>query len=160
MSPETQEHLRKQAIRWRKQGMSYVAIAAQLEVRRNTVSNGWQAYQAEGVRGIPSQTRGRKPGEQRTLSPRQEQQSQALLSDQTPEQYKLSLRSRRGSTPSAAGSRRGSTACIHAGVHPCRGELCAVDSPGVSGVAPAAFAPDYATPDGGRDAQALGFHPS
>ena len=99
LSPETQEHLRKQVIRWRKQGMSYVAIAAQLEVHRNTVSNGWQAYQAEGVRGIPSQTRGRKPGEQSTLSPRQEQQSQALLSDQTPEHYKLGLRSRRGSTP-------------------------------------------------------------
>ena len=89
LSPETQEHLRKQAIRWRKQGLSYVAIAARLEVHRNTVSNGWKAYQAEGVRGIQSQTRGRKPGEQRTLSPRQEQQIQALLSDQTPEQYKL-----------------------------------------------------------------------
>ena len=63
LSPETQEHLRKQAIRWRKPGMSYVAIAAQLEVRRNTVSNGWQAYQAEGVRGIQSRTRGHKPGE-------------------------------------------------------------------------------------------------
>ena len=79
--------------------MSYIAIAAQLEVRRNTVSNGWKAYQAEGVRGIPSQTRGRKPGEQRTLSPRREKQNQALLCDQTPEQYKLGLRSRRGSTP-------------------------------------------------------------
>ena len=86
--------MRKQAIRWRKQGLSYVAIAARLEVRRNTVSNGWQAYQAEGVRGIQSQTRGRQPGEQRTLSPRQEQQSQALICDQTPEQYKLGLRSR------------------------------------------------------------------
>lgn len=71
--------------------MSYVAIAAQLEVHRNTVSNGWKAYQAEGVRGIQSQTRGRKPGEQSTLSPRQEQQIQALLSDRTPEQYKLSF---------------------------------------------------------------------
>ena len=91
LSPETQEHLRKQAIRWRKQGMSYIAIAAQLEVHRNTVSNGWQAYQAEGVRGIQSQTRGRKPGEQRTLSAWQEQQIQALICDQTPEQYKLSF---------------------------------------------------------------------
>ena len=60
-------------------------------VHRNTVSNGWQAYQAEGVRGIQSQTRGRKPGEQSTLSPRQEKQSQALLCDRTPEQYKLSF---------------------------------------------------------------------
>ena len=91
LSPETQAHLRKQAIRWRKQGMSYVAIAAQLEVHRNTVSNGWKAYQAEGVRGIQSQTRGRKPGEQRMLSPRQEQQIQALICDRTPEQYKLSF---------------------------------------------------------------------
>lgn len=91
LSPETQEHLRKQAIRWRKQGLSYVAIAAQLEVHRNTVSNWWKAYQAEGFRGIQSQTRGRKPGEQRTLSPRQEKQIQALICDQTPEQYKLSF---------------------------------------------------------------------
>ena len=79
--------------------MSYVAIAAQLEAHRNTVSNGWKAYQAEGVLGIQSQTRGHKPGEQRTLSPRQEKQIQALLCDQTPEQYKLGLRSRRGATP-------------------------------------------------------------
>ena len=69
--------------------MSYVAIAAQLEAHRNTVSNGWKAYQAEGVLGIQSQTRGHKPGEQSTLSPRQEKQIQALLCDQTPEQYKL-----------------------------------------------------------------------
>lgn len=43
--------------------MSDIAIAEQLEVHRNTVSNGWRAYQTEGVRGIVSQTRGRKPGE-------------------------------------------------------------------------------------------------
>ena len=91
LSPETQAHLRKQAIRWRKQGMSYVAIAEQLEVHRNTVSNCWKAYQAEGVRGIRSQPRGRKPGEQRTLSPGQEQQIQDLICDQTPDQYKLSF---------------------------------------------------------------------
>ena len=83
-SPETQEHLRKQS-------MSYVAIAEQLEVHCNTVSNGWRAYQAEGVRGIQPPTRGRKPGEQSTLSPRQEKQLQALICDQTPEQYKLSF---------------------------------------------------------------------
>ena len=89
--PETQEHLRKQAIRWRKQGMSDVAIAEPLEVHRSTVSNGWRAYQAEGVRGIRSPTRGRKPGEQSTLSPRQEKQIQDLIRDKTPDQYKLSF---------------------------------------------------------------------
>ena len=40
-----------------KAGMSYVAIAEPLEVHRNTVSNGWRAYQAEGAGGIQSQTR-------------------------------------------------------------------------------------------------------
>ena len=34
-----------------------------------------------------------------------------------------------------------------------------MDSLGGSGVAPAAFAPDYAATDGERDAQALGVHP-
>ena len=58
-----------------------------------------EAYQAEGVRGIRSPTRGRKPGEQSTLSPRQEKQIQDLIRDKTSDQYKLGLRSRRGSTP-------------------------------------------------------------
>ena len=84
LSPETQAHLRKQAIRWRKQGMSYVAIAEQLEVHRNTVSNGCKAYQTEGVRGIRPQPRGRKPGEQRTLNPGQAQRIQDLICDRTP----------------------------------------------------------------------------
>ena len=91
LSPETQEQLRKQAIRWRKQGMSDVAIAEQLEVHRNTVSNGWRAYQTEGVRGIVSQPRGRKPGEQSALSPEQETQTQDRICDQTPTPYKLSF---------------------------------------------------------------------
>lgn len=52
--------------------MSDAAIAEPLEVHRNTVSNGWRAYQAEGVRSIRFQTRGRKPGERSTLNPRQD----------------------------------------------------------------------------------------
>ena len=91
LPPETQEQLRKQAIRLKKKGKSFVAIAELLDVHRNTVSNWWKAYETAGVKGIRSQTRGRRAGEQRSLTPDQEVEIQNLISDKTPEQYKLTF---------------------------------------------------------------------
>jgi len=44
LSPQTQEQIRKQAIRLRKKGESFVDIAELLGVHRNTVSGWWHRY--------------------------------------------------------------------------------------------------------------------
>ena len=68
LSPQTQEQLRKQAIRLRKKGISFVSIAELLGVHRNTVSGWWRRYEAQGAKALKSRNRGRSEGEQRTLS--------------------------------------------------------------------------------------------
>lgn len=91
LSAETQEHLRQQAIRLKKKGMGFVDIAAQLDVHRNTASKWWKAYEMEGIQGIRSQKRGRRKGDQRTLTPDQEDEIQRLICDKTPDQYRLTF---------------------------------------------------------------------
>lgn len=91
LSPETQEQLRKQAIRLKKKGINFVAIATQLDVHRNTVSGWWKSYQTEGLKGIRSQKRGRQKGDHRTLAPDQEKEIQNLIVDKTPDQYQLTF---------------------------------------------------------------------
>ena len=89
--PATQETLRKQAIRLKKQGKSFVEIASIVGVHRNTVSNWWNSYQDIGLKGIMSKKRGRHLGELRTLSPSQEIEIQNLIIENTPDQLKFSF---------------------------------------------------------------------
>ena len=91
LPPEAQEQLRKQAVRLKKKGKSFADIARLLDVHRNSVSNWWITYESAGATGLRPQTRGRRAGEQRTLRPEQEVEIQALISDKTPEQYKLTF---------------------------------------------------------------------
>jgi len=49
LTKETQEQLRKQAIRLRKQGKSYKEIAEVVGVNDNTVWKWWKKYQAGGA---------------------------------------------------------------------------------------------------------------
>ncbi len=83
--------LRKQAVKMRKKGMTFVSIAELLEVHHNTVSKWWNLYEGEGIGGIQSQQRGRQLGEHRTLTADQEQTVQKLICDRHPEQYKLTF---------------------------------------------------------------------
>ena len=87
--PETQEHLRRQAIRLRKNGKKYVEIAEIVGVHRNTVSNWWKVYEREGAKGLKAKPRGFAPGHWRTLTVIQEQELQEVLVDKTPDQLKL-----------------------------------------------------------------------
>jgi transposase len=87
--PETQEHLRRQAIRLRKNGKKYVEIAEIVGVHRNTVSNWWKVYEREGAKGLKAKPRGFAPGHWRTLTVIQEQEIQGVLVDKTPDQLKL-----------------------------------------------------------------------
>ncbi len=89
LSPETQEHVRRQAIRLKKTGHTYVAIAEIVGVHRNTVSNWWKVYEREGAKGLQSKKRGFEAGQWRTLDGSQEREIQGLIVEKTPDQLKL-----------------------------------------------------------------------
>lgn len=89
LSPETQEQLRKQAIRLKKNGKKFVEIAEIVGVHRNTVSNWWKAYEREGSKGLKSKQRGFEAGQWRTLDASQELEIQSLIVEKTPDQFKL-----------------------------------------------------------------------
>jgi len=87
--PETQEHLRRQAIRLKKKGKKYGEIAEIVGVHRNTVSNWWKTYEREGAKGLQAKPRGFAPGQWRTLTATQEQEIQGVIVEKTPDQLKL-----------------------------------------------------------------------
>ena len=60
LNPTTQNYLRQQAIRLRKQGKHIGEIAHYLGVHRNTVSGWWQQYQQQGEAALEQQLRGNK----------------------------------------------------------------------------------------------------
>ena len=91
LSPQTQEQLRKQAIRLKKKGESFVDIAGLLGVHRNTVSGWWRRYEAQGAKALKARKRGRSEGDQRTLGPEQEAELQRIICDKTPDQFKLTF---------------------------------------------------------------------
>ena len=91
LSPQTQEQLRKQAIRLKKKGESFVEIAGLLGVHRNTVSGWWRKYEAQGAKALKARKRGRSEGDQRTLGPEQEAELQGIICDKTPDQFKLTF---------------------------------------------------------------------
>ena len=90
-SPETQHQIRKQIIRLREKGFSNKAVAEGVGISESHASTIWQRYKKEGNKAIKLGKRGRRSGEQRTLSVDQEKQVQKALIDKTPEQLKLSF---------------------------------------------------------------------
>lgn len=91
LPPETQEHLRRQAIRLKKQGHTFVAIAEIVGVHRNAVSRWWRAYEHEGLQGLQAKPRGFAVGQWRTLNAAQEQAIQGVIVEKTPDQLKLAF---------------------------------------------------------------------
>jgi len=89
--PQTQEELRKQAIRLKKRGETFLAIADIVGVHRNTVSDWWKVYQNNGIKGLKAQKRGRNLGEHRSLKRSQESEIQKHICDKTPDQFKLTF---------------------------------------------------------------------
>jgi transposase len=88
-SPETQHHIRKQIIRLRGKGYSNRAVAEGVGISESHASTIWQRYKKEGNKAIKLCKRGRRTGDQRTLSYDQETQIQKALIDKTPDQMKL-----------------------------------------------------------------------
>lgn len=91
LTTETQEQLRRQAIRLRKRGESYKEIGEIVGVHEDTVWKWWKKYQAEGAKGLKIQKRGRREGTQRSLDCSQELRIQNLITENTPDQLKLSF---------------------------------------------------------------------
>lgn len=86
LNPITQNYLRQQAIRLRKQGKRFVDIAAYLGVHRNTVSGWWRQYQQMGEVALEQQPRGNKLGEGRHLSDDEEAQVQQQMREHFPDE--------------------------------------------------------------------------
>ena len=84
-----QEEKRKQAIRLRKQGLTYARVGALVGVHWATVHGWWKRYESGGAAALKSRTRGRKEGESRRLNPAQEWALQRLIRDKTPDQLKM-----------------------------------------------------------------------
>src|SRR3954469_8128425 len=84
-----QEERRRQVIGLRQSGMTYQEIADLVGLSRTGVFNICQRFEAEGAKGLVSKRPGRKPGEQRLLSPAQEAEVQALVRRHTPDELGL-----------------------------------------------------------------------
>jgi len=90
-SPETQYEIRKQVIRLRKKGLLNKVVAEGVGISVGRASKIWQSYKKGGSKAIRLARRGRRDGEQRTLSPEMESQLKRALIDKTPDQLKLSF---------------------------------------------------------------------
>ena len=83
------QELRYQVVRMRKSGMKNRDVARSTELSEETVSRIWSLYKKGGKKAIELKTRGRKQGEQRNLSPEEEQKLIKRLIDTTPQQLKF-----------------------------------------------------------------------
>lgn len=89
LGSEVQQELRHQIIRLRKEGRKNREIARIVGVSEQHASTVWQKFNRGGKSAIRMGLRGRRSGEQRTLTEDQEQAIQRLLVDKTPDQLKL-----------------------------------------------------------------------
>lgn len=86
---EAQQELRNQVVRMRKKGISNQEVAQSVELSQETVSRIWSLYKHGGKKAITLQPRGRKEGEKRDLTPKQEAHIIQRLIDTTPHQLKF-----------------------------------------------------------------------
>lgn len=89
LNQETQHELRKQVVRLRKKGMSNAATAETVGISVSQASRVWQRYRSGGSKAIGRGIRGRRAGEQRTLTDIKEQAVRQALIDKTPDQLKF-----------------------------------------------------------------------
>jgi transposase len=89
LNQETQHELRKQIVRLRRKGMSNNEAAETVGISVSQASRVWQRYQRGGSKAITPGIRGRRTGEQRTLTDVQEKAVRQALIDTTPDQLKF-----------------------------------------------------------------------
>jgi len=89
LNPDEQYQLRKSIIRLSKNGKNNGEIAEILDVSLRHVQNTKKQYVDGGIAAIKPKTRGRRKGDKRTLTPKQEKEIQLDIVDKTPEQLKF-----------------------------------------------------------------------
>jgi transposase len=89
LDPTTQAELRRVAVAMVESGKTRVEAAAAVGVNRRFVGEWVEAARRSGEAALDGGRRGRRPGEQKALSPRQEQRIRRLVSDRCPDQLKL-----------------------------------------------------------------------
>ncbi len=91
LTQEAQEALRKQIVRLRQAGRPNKDIAEIVGVSESHCSRVWKRYQKDGANAVAKGKRGRRHGDQRTLTAEQEADIKRLLIDKSPSQLKLSF---------------------------------------------------------------------
>jgi len=84
-----QEEKRRTAIQLRIEKQTFAAIGKTLGVSAVAVQGWWKRYERGGLEALTAQTRGRREGTQRTLTPAQERTLRTLVADKTPDQLKM-----------------------------------------------------------------------
>lgn len=79
LSTEAQQELREMAIRLKKSGKTYKAIAEIVHVQPTTICSWYKAYQRGGKKAIKIKKRGRPTGSCKTLSVSQEKKFKRRL---------------------------------------------------------------------------------
>ena len=89
LSTQAQQELREMAIRLKKSGKTYKAIAEIVHVQPTTICAWYKAYQRGGKKAIKIKKRGRPSGSCRTLTADQEHEIQKAIVDKCPDQLKF-----------------------------------------------------------------------
>jgi len=89
LSPSAQEELRRRAVKLVDDGKSQSETAQLLGVSRQSVNVWAKAHREGGLKALSRGRRGRRPGEQMVLKPRQQAQVAKIIRDKCPDQLKL-----------------------------------------------------------------------
>ncbi len=89
LSPQAQEDLRRRAVAAVKAGHTQAAVSTVLGVSPQAVSRWVNAFDHKGDQALKAGTRGRRPGEQKALDPRQEARVRRAVLGKYPEQVAL-----------------------------------------------------------------------
>lgn len=89
ISPDAQLQVKKLVLKMIKSGKSQTEVAGLLNITRKSIYTWLKKYGEKGSEGLHHGQRGRRHGEQRTLSAQQEGRIRQLIIDKCPEQLKL-----------------------------------------------------------------------
>ena len=89
LSSQAQDEIKRAAMKMLKAKKTQQEVSDFFSVRQQTVSIWWNHYQREGLKGLRTKRRGRRPGEKRNLTSQVEKEVMTLIIDRCPEQFKL-----------------------------------------------------------------------
>ena len=89
LQPITQAELRRVAVNMVRSGKSRIEVAKAVGANRRFVGEWVQAFEQGGEAALAGGKRGRRPGEQKALSPRQEALIRRLIVGKCPDQLRL-----------------------------------------------------------------------